>query len=211
MENRENIKSLTRKNGVNYSIRSNRDRFFFPDEWMKFIDKSKTKQRFTFNFLINTGARINEARNVRVADIDLERKRIVLRITKVKARKKEKNPRPRIIPISSQFSKYLKKYIRENNLTSNDYLGILSTPAANIGLKKALISSGVKDYYMFSIHNIRKTLETWLMALGIDGLKITAHIGHSMQTASSHYVSPDVFSWEEKIKMREVIGDLYRG
>ena len=63
---------------------------------------------------------------------------------------------------------------------------------------------------MFSIHNIRKTLEIWLMALGVDGLTITSHIGHSMQTAASHYVSPDVFSWEEKSKMREIIGDLYR-
>ena len=77
-------------------------------------------------------------------------------------------------------------------------------------MKKALQSAGIEDYYMFSIHNIRKTLETWLMALGIDGLSITAHIGHSLQTAASHYVSPDVFSWEEKTMMREIIGDLYR-
>lgn len=206
----ENIKSLTLKNGRTYSVRSNRDRFFFPDEWMSFFDKAKKKQQFTYRFLINTGARINEARNVRVSDIDLERKRIVLRITKVKAKKKETSPRPRIIPISSQFAKYLKKYIRESKLGSEDYLGILSTPAANIGLKKAIKLGGIKDYYMFSIHNIRKTLETWLVALEVDGLKITAHIGHSMQTAASHYVSADVFSWEEKSKIREIIGDLYR-
>lgn len=206
----ENLKSLTRKNGRTYTVRSNRDRFFFPDEWMVFFDKAKKKQQFTFLFLVNTGARINEARNVRVSDIDLERKRIVLRITKVKAKKKEKAPRPRIIPISTQFAKYLKKYIREARLGHEDYLGILSTPAANIGMKKSLRLSGIKDYYMFSIHNIRKTLETWLMALNIDGLKITTHIGHSMQTAASHYISPDVFSWEEKSKMREIIGDLYR-
>jgi integrase len=207
---KENIKHLTLKNGRSYSVRSNRDRFFFPDEWGKFFDKAKSKQQFTFRFLINTGARINEARNVKVSDIDLERKRIVLRVTKVKAKKKETSPRPRIIPISTQFAKYLKKYIREAKLDSNDYLGILSTPAANIGMKKALKVGGIKDYYMFSIHNIRKTLETWLVALEVDGLKITAHIGHSLQTAASHYISADVFSWEEKTKMREIIGDLYR-
>lgn len=206
----ENIKSLTLKNGRSYSVRSNRDRFFFPDEWGKFFDKAKKKQQFTFKFLINTGARINEARNVKVSDIDLERKRIVLRVTKVKAKSKEKAPRPRIIPISTQFAKYLKKYIKDNKISNDDYLGILSTPAANIGMKKALRYGGIDDYYMFSIHNIRKTLENWLVALEVDGLKITAHIGHSMQTAASHYISPDVFSWEEKSKMREIIGDLYR-
>ena len=206
----ENIKCLTLKDGRSYTVRSNRDRFFFPDEWGKFFDKAKKRQKFTFKFLINTGARINEARNVKVSDIDLERKRIVLRVTKVKAKKKEKSPRPRIIPISTQFAKYLKRYIREAKLSHDDYLGILSTPAANIGMKKALKIAGIKDYYMFSIHNIRKTLETWFVALEIDGLKITAHIGHSMQTAASHYISADVFSWEEKSKMREIIGDLYR-
>ena len=191
----ENIKIIERSDGKKYSIRSNRDRFFFPDEWMKFIDNSKSKQKFTFSFLINTGARINEARNVKVSDIDLDRKRIVIKNTKVKAKKKEKNPRPRIIPISSQFSKYLKKYIRDNKLGSEDYLGILSTPAANIGMKKALQNAGIKDWQMFSIHNIRKSLEIWLMALSVDGLTITAHVGHSMQTAAGHYVSPAVFSW----------------
>jgi len=210
MEDNENLKCLTRKNGRTYTVRSNRDRFFFPDEWMMFMDKSKKKSGFTFRFLINTGARINEARNVRVSDIDLERKRVILRVTKIKAKKKETRPRPRIIPISTQFSKYLKKYIREANLGPEDYLGILSTPAANIAMKLALERCGIKDFRMFSIHNIRKSLETWLMALGIDGLSITAHIGHSMATAAAHYVSADVFSWEEKSKMREIIGDLYR-
>jgi integrase len=209
-EKNADIKTLMRSSGRIYSIRSNRDRFFFPDEWMKFIDNSKSKQKFTFEFLINTGARINEARNVKVSDIDLERKRIVLRITKIKARKKEKSPRPRIIPISTQFAKHLKAYIKDNELKSESYLGILSTPAANIGMKKALQNAGIKDWQMFSIHNIRKTLECWLMALGVDGLIITAHIGHSMATAAGHYISPDIFSWEEKKNMRLIIGDLYQ-
>jgi len=206
----ENIKIIIKSDGRKYTIRSNRDRFFFPDEWMKFIDNSKSKQKFTFSFLINTGARINEARNVKVSDIDLERKRIVLRITKIKAKKKEKAPRPRIIPLSSQFAKKLKAYIRDNKLNGEDYLGILSTPAANIGMKKALQNAGIKDWQMFSIHNIRKTIEIWLMALSVDGLTITAHVGHSMQTAAGHYISPDVFSWDEKKNMRMIIGDLYQ-
>jgi len=205
----DDLKSFTRKNGVKYSVRSHRDRFFFPSEWMKFSDMLKHNQKFTFDFLINTGARINEARNVRVSDCDLERCRIVLRVTKVKAIKKEKAPRPRIIPISSQFAKQVKKRIKDYNLGDNDYLGIMSTPAANIGLKKALMRCGVNDWYMFSVHNVRKTLECWLMALGIDGLKITSHIGHSMQVASQHYISADVFSWEEKKQIRLIIGGLY--
>ncbi len=209
----ENIKSLMRKRDGKdwrgYSVRTHRDRFFYPDEWGNFFDCLKTRQKFTFRFLINTGSRINEARNVRVEDIDIERKRMILRITKVKSKKGEKHPRPRTIPLSTEFTKYLKSYIKKHELKNPDYLDILSTPASNIGMKKALKESGIKDWYMFSVHNVRKTLETWLMALNVDGLKIIAHIGHSMAVAAKNYISADVFSWEEKKQIRMIIGDLY--
>jgi len=208
-ETMENIRTIIKKDGKKYTIRNNRDRFFFPDEWGKFYDKLRRKQKITFMFLINTGARINEARNVMVKDIDIERRRIILRVTKIKASAGEQNPRPRIIPISTQFARQINKYIKENNLKADDCFNILSTPAANIGMKIALQKAGIEDWQMFSIHNIRKSLEIWLMALNVDGLKITAHIGHSMAVAAKNYISPDVFTWDEKKKIRMVIGDLY--
>jgi len=58
------VKQIIRKDGMKYTVRNNRDRFFYPNEWMKFYDKLKNNQKMTFDFLINTGARINEARNV---------------------------------------------------------------------------------------------------------------------------------------------------
>ena len=56
---------------------------------------------------------------------------------------------------------------------------------------------------------LAKTLEVWLMVLGVDSLALTAHIGHDIRTAAQHYVSPDIFSWDDKKKIRLVIGDLY--
>lgn len=207
----ENIHYITRKNGVKMLVRNNRDRFFYPEEWGRFYDGlTYERQKITFNFLINTGARINEARNVRVSDVDLDRKRIVLRVTKVKAKKGEKHSRPRIIPISSPFAKYLGKYIRDNKLNPTDTFGLLSTPASNLAMNKALQKANISDWYMFSIHNIRKTFEVWLMAMSIDSLKIIAHVGHSLATAAGNYISPDVFSFDEKRQMRIVLGDLYQ-
>lgn len=208
-EEKEGMKVGIKKNGQKYSVRDNRMRFFYPKEWFKFFDGLKQSQKMTFKFLINTGARVNEAINVKVGDCDLENKRIILRVTKVKARKGEKNPKPRTIPISSQFAKELRAYIKDNNLVNDNYLNLLSKPATHIALKKTLKEVGINDYYMFSTHNIRKTFECWLMALGIDGLKITSHLGHSIAVASQNYISPDVFSFEEKAQMRMVIGDLY--
>jgi len=207
MENNPDIKSLTLSSGKTYTVRNNRDRFFFPKEWGKFFDSLKPSQKKTFDCLISTGARINEIRNVKMEDIDFVNKRMILRVTKVKAKKGEKNSRPRTIPISTQFVRRLRAYLKDKN--NEDFIGLLSTPASNIGMKKALQKAGIKDWYMFSVHNVRKTLENWLMALGVDGVSISRHFGHDIHTALQHYASPDIFSHKEKQEMREVIGDLY--
>ncbi len=205
---------VTRSNGRKYTVRNNRDRFFFPDEWQCFHDSLKNSQKVTFDVLINTGARIMEAQNINVADIDFQRNNIVLRVTKRIVNKPGKNKKGvrkiRVITISNQFSKYLKRVIKTHDLQDEDRLPILSTPAANIAMKKALKKAGFQDWEMFSIHNCRKTLETWLLALDIDGFKIIKHFGHSFAIAAKHYVSPDIFSWEDKTTMREIIGDIYR-
>ena len=203
-----NTTQITRTNGRIYTIRNNRDRFFYPGEWLKFKEQLKDFQIITFDCLISTGARINELRNLQKQDIDFENKRLTLRVTKVKAARKETHPRPRIIPFSTQFGRRLKGYF--NDKVSEDYLGILSTPGANISMKKALQRAGITDWQMFSIHNIRKTFEIWLMAIGIDGLKLTAHLGHSLNVAASSYISADVFSSEEKMQIRDILGDLYQ-
>lgn len=203
------LNSVTRKNGRAYTLKDNKDRFFFPEEYTAFEDQLKPKQKFCVKFLINTGARIKEASNVKVEDCDTQRNRIVLRVTKTKASKGETKGKVRIIPISSQFAKYLARYIKDNNLKGDDYLGFLSNAALNIAYKKAGRESNLKNYGDISSHSFRKTLETWLMALGVDSLALVAHIGHDMRTAAQHYVSPDIFSWEDKRKIREIIGDLY--
>lgn len=200
-----------RSDGKKYTKKSNKNRFFFPDEYMKFEDALKPKQKFSVIFLLNTGARHDEASHVIVSDVDLERRRIVLRKTKSKAAKGESKGegKIRIIPISQQFAKLLKRHITLKKLNPEDKLGILSNPALNIAYKKAGKKSKISDPEDISSHTFRKTLEVWLMSLGVGDLALTAHLGHDIRTAASHYVSPDIFSWEDKKKMRMIIGDLY--
>lgn len=202
------LREKTRNNGISYSIRTNRDRFFYPNEWMKFFDSLKDKQKITFDFLMQTGCRINEARNVKVGDIDFERLTIILRVTKVKAKKGERDPRPRTISISSQFARRLKKIcIKKNN---EEYLGILSTPAANIALKNNLKRIGIKDWYMFSIHNIRKTHGNYLKALSkTSESEICKRLGHDYNTFLKSYVSSDIFTFKDLKDMELILGDLY--
>jgi len=192
-----------------YHIKENKNKFFFPDEWIKVMDLAKVKQAESFTHLINTGARYNEARHIKVSDVDFERNNIVLRITKVKAKKGEKKPTPRFIPVSSQYTKFLKKQIRKYKLDQDDVFPMLKNPAANIALKKLTKELKMKDYMDYSIHNIRKTFECWLIALGNDGFKVAKHLGHTAQVAMNNYISSDIFTWNDKDKIRQLLGDLY--
>lgn len=208
--NDENILTTTKSDGVNYSKRNHRTRFFFPHEWESFFDALKSKRaKITFHTLINTGARINEIRNIRLNDIDFKNKRLVIRITKVRAREGEKTPIPRIIPISTQFKRYIEDIKEEFKLSNDAYLPILSTPAANIEMKNALQRINIKDWQMFSVHNVRKTFETWMMSLNVSLFDLATHLGHKTTTAIKCYVSPNSFSYIELNKMRLVVGDLY--
>lgn len=200
--------TITRKDGTLYTLREDKMRFFFPDEWQAFFDALKDSQKVTFNFLINTGARINEIRHIQVADIDFDRQSIIIRFTK--SRNKDGTRKIRVISISSQFAKWLRSIIKANNLMINDYFPILSTPAANLGMGKALSKIDIKDKDNFSVHTVRKTTEVYLLSLDIDSLKVSKHIGHTIAIAEKYYVSPDTFNFEDKQKMREIIGDLYQ-
>jgi integrase len=204
-----NLKVGMKSDGKEYSVRDNRDRYFYPDEWQRFYAVLKESQQMTFDFLINTGARINEAEHVNVNDIDFNRNTIIFRVTKVKAVKGEKNSRPRTVKISNEFARKLKRYIADKNLKLGDALMILSKPAAHIAMKKALKKIGIADWYMFSIHNIRKTHGNWIKALGVDGNEICLRLGHDMNTFIRSYGSSNVFSKKDTENIRDILGDLY--
>lgn len=192
-----------------YTLKENIKAFLYPQEYLKILDKCNKKQEITLTIQINTGGRINECRNIKVGDIDYERNNLILRVTKVKARKKETKPTPRHIPISSQFVKYLKKIRKSYNLGSEDYFPMLHTAAYNACLKTHLKDIRKVDYNNFSSHNIRKTFECWLIALGLDNFKVAKHLGHTATVAFNSYISPDIFTYEDKNVIRDILGDLY--
>lgn len=205
MENQ--VREIVKKDGKKYTIRLHRNRIFLPSEWIRFYETLREQQKFTFNFLVNTGARIMEAQNVKVKDINFKEKYILL--TKVKKRNQFSTGKPRKIPISNKFIKNLKRLIKEKSLSKEDKLPILSTPAAHICMKNHLRKEGFEDWKMFSIHNIRKSLESWLVSLNVNPLKILSQFGHNQTTALKHYINFISEHNGEKEKIRRIIGNLY--
>jgi len=179
---------------------TNKKRFLYPDEYQRMLEHCNPNQVFTFESLINTGARINEMRNVEHQDLDSSRNTINLRVTKVRAKLKEVRPTPRIISVSSKFFRYFKKNLGKRK--------ILSTNASDVAIKIALIKIKVKDPEQISIHKLRKTFGTWMLALGCDGFKIAHHLGHTPNELAKDYATNDVFNANDKQIMRELLGDL---
>lgn len=203
-----------RKDGKKYSVRKNRMIYFMPPNWIRFVEAlNSDKAKLTANVLIQTGARINEARNIELRDIDFDRNTIRLRITKTKAKKGESYGKPRTIPISSGFIKTLKKKFA--NSAPTEKISILSTPGFNIAMKKALKEIEHPEWYMFSAHNIRKTHGNWLKILGnlrmmeIDATEICLRLGHDYNTFLKDYGSSGVMDNKDVMIAKKILGDLY--
>lgn len=213
MEQTEDIKYIIKKDGVKYPVRRDRRRFFFPDEWKKFICATKGAYKNLYLFIFNTGSRFDEAINIRKMDFDFERNNVRLWKTKTKAKKGETHGKPRTISLSSEFTRKMKKLT--NNLQPEEYVFVskmfvpLKIQNVNLNMKRVLKKLGIKDYWNFSTHNIRKTHGMYLKALGIDIGEICTRLGHDYNTYISHYGSADVFSDRDMRIIKELIGDLY--
>lgn len=206
---REGMRKGVRSNGKVYSVRDDRSRYFFPDEWNRFYNALREEKRPIFDVLINTGARIEEALNIKAGDFDWERCTLTLRVTKTKASKGERSGKKRSFVISPQFARRMRKYISENNLKEQDFLFGQTKQAVYQLMRRTLKNENFKDWYDFSLHNIRKTHGNWLKALDIKAEEICLRLGHDYNTYLRHYGSASIFDRKDKQLMLDILGEVY--
>ena len=205
----------TKRNGVQYSVRRDRHRYFFPDEWLTFINKVKLKRQLLFETLLQTGGRIEEVLNITPQDFDFGRNTVTLRVTKSKAKKgqtKEMGGTSRGFVVSSDYIKKVKKEIIR--MKPDEKIFKISKQATWRLMKRRLAAAGIKDVYNFSLHNIRKTTGMYLKTLipfsrEITESEICMRLGHDMNTFLKHYGSPSIFNERDKIAMIKIMGDVY--
>jgi len=205
----DGVKIGNKSDGKVYMVRDDRSRYFFPEEWIRFFETIKKEKQPIFDTLINTGSRIEEALNIKPEDFDWERNNLTLKVTKIKAKKGESVGRRRTFVISSQFAKRMRVYISKNRIKEGSVLFPMSKQAVSQMLKRNLKKAGFKDWYMFSLHNIRKTHGNWLNALEISPQEICMRLGHDMNTYLKHYGSANIFDRKDKVIMIKILGDAY--
>ena len=205
----EGLQIGIKSDGKKYSVRDDRSRYFWPEEWNKFFGALKPITQPVFDALINSGGRIQEILNIKPKGFDWERNNLTLRVTKMKAAMGERVGKPRTFQISSQFARRMKKYINENQIGDDEKLFKMSKQAVYQLMKRTLKKIGIKDGYNFSLHNIRKTHGNYLKALEIDSGEICYRLGHDLNTFIKHYGSANVFDRKDKVAMVKILGDVY--
>ena len=102
----------TNKKGIEYSVRADRRRYFFPNEWIKFINSIKNKKhRFFFITCLHTGGRIMEVLNLRYKDINVERGTITFEVVKQRKANKFASGKSRGFFVASEFFKEYKSFV----------------------------------------------------------------------------------------------------
>lgn len=200
------LQSLGREVKINpRHKKENPKRFFYPKEWNNFISTVDNEDyKFAFEGLLSTGARYHELEEIKVEDIDFDRECITL--LKGQAGKTGKSNQ-RTIQISTLFKNKLQNYLRRKKITTGS-IQIPQIATLDYAIKAYVRKSGIKDFMDFSVHNIRKTTENWLLALNIPTMSIVAHMGHKIDVAQAFYVSANLFNSEDKVLIRSILDNL---
>lgn len=223
----------TNSRGIKYSVRNDRRRYFFPDEWDNFINVIKNKEhKFFFITLLHTGGRIMEVLNLKYEDINIERESIIFKI--VKQRKAKKNfyatGKNRSFFVASNFLKEYKSFTRNKKINLKDYIFLDNSKlpedydnltneerkkyyfskfvAYSQLLKRKLKKAKIEDWYNFSPHNLRKTYGMWMRTLNIEMSELCYRMGHDIDTYISHYGSSLIFTESERRKIIKIMGEV---
>jgi integrase len=229
----EGLRIGTKKNGVKYTVRDDRRAYFFPNQWELFINSITNKEhRFFFLTLLHTGARIMEALNLKYEDIDIERGTVNFKMVKQRKAKKDFAAigKSRGFFVAENYIIEYKSFIRGKKINPKDYIFLdndklpkdyesLDNQAkkkyyiAKINshskiLKRKLKKVGIKDWYNFSPHNIRKTYGMWMRTFNKEMSELCYRMGHDMDTFMAHYGSSLIFSDDERRKIAKIFGDV---
>jgi site-specific recombinase XerD len=132
------------------------------------------KHRVLFALIYDCGLRISEVINLRITDVDFNRKRVHIR--------ESKHKKDRYVPVSSIVLRGLNTYLKSSN--PKDWLFNGKKRGEKIskqGIRHAFTSvigkSGIKK--QVCIHTLRHSYATHLLEMGLDIVSVKNQLGHA--------------------------------
>ena len=144
------------------------------------IDTATIKGRRNLTLLVllyDTAARASEMINLKLEDIHLEEKYIILT---------GKGNKQRIVSMMDQTQQLLIKYIKENNITTG-YLFNKKGRKMNNDFIKDIIKSSIKIEKIISPHTFRHTRAVHLLDKGVNIVYIQELLGHASINTTMEY------------------------
>lgn len=133
---------------------------------------------------LDTGIRLNTARNIKVEDVDLESGMIVLRTVK--------NRRQQVFPLSRTLIEILHHYLTTWEFEKDEYLfpTVYGTQLSANGMRSSIVKynteRGIQNH---SIHSFRHTFaKNYVMTNG-NAFKLQRLLGHSTLDTTNTYIS----------------------
>jgi integrase len=182
-------------------------RVLTPDEYYQFFGViDNPDHMFFFKFLFGTGMRIEEARQVKTRHINLDRREITVIRSKTG---KYGSKGQRKVRFSSMLKMEIRQRIKFMKLGPDDTLGTPTRQRLNLPIKYYGMKAGLQNVQDLKTHTCRKTHENYLVAMGVDSMIVSIHMGHSLDVAYYYYMQKAMFDDEEKTKIRGIMGDIY--
>lgn len=138
------------------------------------------------NWILATGNREKTICNIRIGDLNLQEQEILLRQTK--------NKKPQIIPMSSELSFILKKFIKDfrSEAEPEDYLfcNVAGEKLTENALKLSMIDyNHSREVNRTSVHALRHTFAKYWIRNNGDAFRLQKMLGHSSLEMTRRYVN----------------------
>jgi len=139
-----------------------------------FVAPTLLKHRIALTLIYSAGLRSQEAINLKLSDIDFERKTIHIRQSKYK--------KDRIVPLSGYIAKGLRKYIAAERphtwlFNGKEPDGRYSVKGLNWVMRETLKKTDIKKDV--SLHSLRHSYATHLLEDGVNIVTIKELLGHA--------------------------------
>jgi site-specific recombinase XerD len=151
------------------------------------------KQRIVLTLIYSAGLRGQEAVNLKISDIDFERKTIHIRQSKYK--------KDRIIPLSNYMAKGLKKYLKAENphiwlFNGKEADGRYSVRGLSWVMRENLKKTSITK--QVNLHSLRHSYATHLLEDGLNIVTLKELLGHAdisttmiyLHTAQCELINP---------------------
>ena len=157
---------------------------------------SRYKNKAMMAVLIFAGLRISELLNLKLNEVDIENRVIMI--------KDGKGGKDRLVPVSGKLLEILAQYLRDRNRLKKDSLYFFPTlrgngPSTYTGVKRVVNAIKNATGINFSPHKLRHTFATLMLEGGCDLFSLQKMMGHSDIKTTTIYLSTSVGMLQEQI------------